>query len=395
MAAKLGLQGMLLYVVAAEGAVINTVPTYDYFLYAFIALGLILFGGLMSGLNVGMLSIDELELEQRIATGSEVERRQAIKILSVVEKHHWLLVSILLGNAAAAETLPIILGFIFNNITSVVLSVTFILFCGEIIPQAIMTGPNQIKIAGRFVPFVNVLMYVMAPLSLPLSLLLDKILGKVPRNYFTTQDLKHKINQHRSISDTSLDQSTSLNKEMLKMVTGAIELKEILVKDVMTPLDQVFAVSDAETLGSDLLRKLRKKGHSRVPVYRGDQKDQLFGYMLIEQFIGAKLPRRTSILESDAVIMRAVATTPNTDILTLMHAFKNAKSQIAFVTNPNFFHSPGEQAKIVPTIGIITLENVFEVVIQAEIKDEKDREGSVAYRGVSTIHSMEVMQSSG
>jgi CBS domain containing-hemolysin-like protein len=386
MSAKLGLLGLLLTVVAAEGAVINKVPTYDYILYAFIALGLILFGGLMSGLNVGMLSIDELELEQRIATGSEEERKQAVKILSVVDKHHWLLVSILLGNAAASETLPIIFGFIFNEIISVVLSVSFVLFCGEIIPQAIMTGPDQIKIAGRLVPFVKVLMYVMAPLSLPLSFLLDKILGKVPGKHFTTQDLKQRINQHRSSSAASLDHTTFLNKEQLKMVTGAIELKEKLVKDVMTPLDQVFAVSDAETLDSDLLRKLRKKGHSRVPVYRGDQKDQLFGYMLIEQFIGAKLPRRTSILESDAVIIRAVATTPDTDMLTLMHAFRNAKSQIAFVADPNFFHSPGELTKIVPTIGIITLENVFEVVIQAEIKDEKDREGSIAYRGVSTIN---------
>ena len=63
----------------------------------------------MSGLTVGLLSIDEVELELAKAMGSDKEKKRAEKILNTLSNHHWLLVTLLVCNAAALETLPLFL----------------------------------------------------------------------------------------------------------------------------------------------------------------------------------------------------------------------------------------------------------------------------------------------
>jgi metal transporter CNNM len=102
-----------------------------------------------------MMSLDQVTLKLKAQEGSPQERRMAARLLPVVSQHHWLLVSILLGNAVASETLPYVLSLMFSEVTSVVISVTFILFCSEIIPQALLTGPNQLKIASRMIILVK------------------------------------------------------------------------------------------------------------------------------------------------------------------------------------------------------------------------------------------------
>jgi metal transporter CNNM len=72
------------------------------------------FAGLMSGLTVGYLSIDDLVMELKATTGSDEEKEYAKKVLPVLEKRHWLLVTLLVSNAFAMETLPLCLGKIIN-----------------------------------------------------------------------------------------------------------------------------------------------------------------------------------------------------------------------------------------------------------------------------------------
>lgn len=63
------------------------------------AIALTLGAGVMSGLTVGYLSIDSLELEMKLQNGTDQERRQALAVLPVLEDHHYLLVTLLLANA--------------------------------------------------------------------------------------------------------------------------------------------------------------------------------------------------------------------------------------------------------------------------------------------------------
>lgn len=109
--------------------------------------------GLMSGLTVGLASIDRLSLEIEAKGNPEVKKR-ADRIFKVIDKYHWMLVTLLLINAGCMEALPLALDKLLPGWAAIVCSVTGVLFFGEIIPQAMCTGPSQIKIATFMCPIV-------------------------------------------------------------------------------------------------------------------------------------------------------------------------------------------------------------------------------------------------
>ena len=132
----------------------------------------------MSGLTVGYLSIDDLVLELRFNNGTDEEKEHASKLLPILAKRHWLLVTLLLMNAFCMEALPLFLHKFVPEFVPILISVILVLLFGEIIPQAICTGPDQVKIASKFAPLTKVLMWMTYPITYPIAKLLDSLLGE-------------------------------------------------------------------------------------------------------------------------------------------------------------------------------------------------------------------------
>lgn len=86
---------------------------------------------MMSGLTIGLMSLDEISLEVIKNGGDPKERKYAEKIIPVIKRHHLLLVTLLLANAAAMEALPIFLDRISSPVAAILISVTMVLFFGE------------------------------------------------------------------------------------------------------------------------------------------------------------------------------------------------------------------------------------------------------------------------
>jgi metal transporter CNNM len=131
-----------------------------------------------AGLTLGMLGIDPLFLliKQRASTTSLSEKQIASQLYAIVQHKHLLLVTLLLCNAMANEALPLFLEQLVSPMLAVILSVTFVLFFGEIIPSAIFTGPRQLLIAHSCIPFVQCMMCLFYPIAKPIALLLDHVL---------------------------------------------------------------------------------------------------------------------------------------------------------------------------------------------------------------------------
>ena len=87
--------------------------------------------GLMSGLTMGLLSLDMMSLKVMKDGGTDSEKKHARRIIPIVKRHHLLLVTLLLGNAAAVEAMPIFLDRISDPITAILVSVTAVLIFGE------------------------------------------------------------------------------------------------------------------------------------------------------------------------------------------------------------------------------------------------------------------------
>lgn len=80
---------------------------------------------------MGLLSLDMMTLKVLKDGGTSLEKKHASKILPIVSRHHLLLVTLLLGNAAAVEAMPIFLDRISDPVTAIVVSVTAVLIFGE------------------------------------------------------------------------------------------------------------------------------------------------------------------------------------------------------------------------------------------------------------------------
>ncbi|XP_024966358.1 DUF21 domain-containing protein At2g14520-like isoform X2 [Cynara cardunculus var. scolymus] len=111
----------------------------QFFLHIVIIVLLVLFAGLMSGLTLGLMSLSLVDLEVLAKSGTPKDRTYAEKILPVVKKQHLLLCTLLICNAAAMEALPIFLDRLVTAWGAILISVTLILLFGEIIPQSVCT----------------------------------------------------------------------------------------------------------------------------------------------------------------------------------------------------------------------------------------------------------------
>jgi metal transporter CNNM len=116
--------------------------TSEIYTYIGISVLLTIVAGFMSGLTIGLASIDALDLELMKMTGTEKEKISAINISRVVKRHHWMLCTLLLCNAGCMEALPLFLDKLLPAAAAIIVSVTCVLFFGEIIPQALATGPK-------------------------------------------------------------------------------------------------------------------------------------------------------------------------------------------------------------------------------------------------------------
>ena len=89
------------------------------------------FEGVFSGLTLGLLSLDTTTLQVMLRAGDPSEQKNARKIMPLIKRHHLLLVTLLLANAAAVESMPLFMNKISNEIVAIVVSVTAVLLFGE------------------------------------------------------------------------------------------------------------------------------------------------------------------------------------------------------------------------------------------------------------------------
>lgn len=149
--------------------------------------------GLAAGLTMGLLSLDITKLEIKAMIGNDIEKKSALIIIPIVKQHHMLLVTLLLFNSLANEALPVFLGSLVPNYLAILISVTLILFFGEILPSAFFTGPGQLAMAAKMAPLVSSLMIIFWPIAYPISKALDKVFGDEESSSYMSRDELHAL----------------------------------------------------------------------------------------------------------------------------------------------------------------------------------------------------------
>ncbi|XP_061347862.1 DUF21 domain-containing protein At4g14240-like [Gastrolobium bilobum] len=365
-----------------------------WFVYAGISAFLVIFAGIMSGLTLGLMSLGLVDLEILQRSGSPKEKKQAAVILPVVQKQHQLLVTLLLCNAACMEALPIYLDKMFNQFLAIILSVTFVLFFGEVIPQAICSRYG-LAVCANFVWLVRVLMIICYPIAYPFGKVLDWLLGH-NEALFRRAQLKALV----SIHGKEAGKGGELTHDETTIISGALDLTEKIAEVAMTPIESTFSLDVNSKLDWEAMEKILARGHSRVPVYSGNAKN-IIGLLLIKSLLTIRPESETPVgAVSIRKIPRVLSDMPLYDILnefqkggSHMAAVVKAKGKGKGKMTPQTIDGEkheentrvgGDSQLTTPllqkneniedgeVIGIITLEDVFEELLQEEIVDETD-----------------------
>jgi len=162
---------------------------------AFAVVALVAIAGTMSGLTLGLLSLDRLDLEVMLRTGTPKEQVLARRLLPIVAHPHWVLCTLVILNTLAGMALPLCLDRLVNVAVALVLSTTAIVIFGEILPQAVCSRYGM-SIGGHSAPVVRLFMWVTSPLSWPMGKALDWILGS-ENSLMGRRQLRALVDLHR------------------------------------------------------------------------------------------------------------------------------------------------------------------------------------------------------
>ena len=384
-----------------------------YWFFMFMVAFLTLFAGMMSGLTVGYLSVDQLTMELRQTTGTQMEKEYSKVILPVLSNRHWLLCTLLLMNSFAMEALPVFLDRVFSRFAAVVISVTLLLIFGEVIPQALCTGPRQIQIAAMAAPMTRFLMIVSWPITFWLGKALDIILGEQGKTRYQNQDLKALVEMHtydalKKISEEEEknpfipkddipkpSNTMGLSPEEANLMISALEIREKKVVEIMISFDKVYALKHEEPINRKKVLEILEKGFSRIPVFRNDDKTDLIGLLRIKQLISIDFNQNRSLKDLGIRLKLPLVISPKMTLIELLREFRKGKSHMAFITeqvellqaklglNRNNsvqfnlrYNETFADVKKIKVLGIVTLEDVIEEIFNLEIMDEEDYEKS-------------------
>jgi len=309
-----------------------------FFILASVAL--VLLAGLMSGLTLGLMSLDVVDLQVILRSGSEREKRYARKIapvreererrempiarirlfstpallpllphppppppslqfqfqptppfLQVVKHPHFLLVTLVFCNAFATETLPIFLDRLTSPLAAVALSMSVVLLFGEVIPQAVCSRYG-LAVGAQAAWLVKILMVVSYPVAAPLAYILDRTLGggdhagaggssNPPSALFRRAQLKALVDVHAE--DEGL--GGNLTVDEVAVIRGALDLSAKTASCCLTPIERVFALPTDARLDGATLRAIVASGHSRVPVHSPGDKEAIVGVILVKELL--------------------------------------------------------------------------------------------------------------
>lgn len=356
--------------------------------------------GIFSGLNLGLMSLTVEDLNIVINSSSDAQQiRDAKRILPLRKRGNMLLCTLLIGNTVVNVMLSVLTDPIWvwifgsglvGSILSLALPSALIVVCGEIVPQSVCSR-YALRIGAKTLPLTYCFVVVTFVFAFPISLLLDLLLGEEISGVYTRQGLIELIKLN--VNSAAHAKESGLTTDDARLLGGALTFKDRSVGEVMTPLRSLFSVSMETVLDQETFLKILAKGHTRVPVYEG-RKDNIVEMLLVKNLLGIgferKLPLRY-VLESFQKskekgggyrVLRVSRTTKLNVALDLCkrnHVHMLVVTEDAEVSlGPGADAAAGRRRTVSPAmgtgaaIGVATVEDFLEEILQEEIVDETD-----------------------
>ncbi|CAK9296468.1 unnamed protein product [Gordionus sp. m RMFG-2023] len=199
---------------------------------------------------------------------------------------------------------------------------------------------------------------------------------KPPKNNRSSNKNKPNSKSTRFKSEGDL---AALRKDEADIIAGALAMNSKKVGEIMTPLERVFAIPYSSILDFETLASIVASGYTRIPVYNEPDKSNILGLLNFKDlaFVDPddRIPLSTVLKFYKHFVTYVYEDTLLTSIL---DEFKKGKSHMAFVRRVIIEEDKDPWYRIV---GLVTLEDVIEEIIQSEIWDETDNLDKIDNKG--------------
>lgn len=311
---------------------------------------LIALSALFSGLTLGLLSLDAHSLYRRGKHGDA----DAALIYPLRKHGNLLLTTLILGNVTVNTTLSIFLGSIAPGLIAGVMATTLIVLFGEILPQAVISR-NALWYGARTIWFTRFVVILFYPIAYPIAKALDHFLGSEIPTVYSRNELMEIISEHGESEHSELDADEE------RIVHGALKFSHLHVREVMTEAEKVVSFDENQRLNHDFFTKVQEFGYSRLPIY-GGEKANIVGILYVKDLItedeNIMIKQTEEAFDRNFIVVR-----PGELLDAVLARMLKRRQHLAIVRSRN------DQF-----LGVISLEDIIEEIIQQEIVDEDDED---------------------
>ncbi len=305
---------------------------------------------MFSGLTLGYFSLNLNTLERRAKHGN----REALAIYPIRKRGNLLLTTLLLGNVGVNTALSVFMGSLLSGVVASVSATTLIFLFGEIIPQAAFSR-HALWVGSRFAPITRVLMFLMYPITFPIAFTLDKLLGQEMPSLYSKTDLMQIVTELEESEHSDLDADEE------RIVHGALQFSHTSVRDIMTPAERVKTFERNQRINQKFIESISDTDYSRYPIYSGNV-DNIVGILYSKDLLSEE--ENTALHETeDAFDENFLKVRPEEKLDVVLGRMLKQKRHMGIVLSKNK-----------QFLGVVTLEDIIEEIIQSEIEDEGDAE---------------------
>jgi CBS domain containing-hemolysin-like protein len=230
--------------------------------------------------------------------------------------------------------------------------VIVIIVCNRLLPYVLFTRTRGAWLV-RFIPLLRILIYLMMPITVVLSFALSVAALAKPHE---PEEPEHPSEAVDALIEAGEEEGI-LEAGDRQLIQSVVEFGDKIVRDVMTPRPDIFAVS-ADTSIEHFTAMLNENPHSRVPIYVSNI-DNIQGMVLTQDLIQiADSEAGTTMVRK---LIRPVMFVPETKKTSqLLREMQKENNHLAIVID--------EYGSVA---GVVTMEDLVEEIV-GEIRDENE-----------------------
>lgn len=247
---------------------------------------------------------------------------------------------------------------VFTLVLSMGIATLLSMLLGELIPKNLSIA-EPYQVARRLAPYQLMFTKVMGPVVRIANGSANWILNRFGMEAKEELSGARSPEELSSMVRRSADLGT-LESDTARFVNKTLSFAELTAADVMTPRRKVAMLEDTAPT-SEVIKLARRTGHSRFPLYRGDQ-DNVVGVVHVKKAVSVPADVRESL--QAGTLMEDVLQVPETVHLdSLLLQLREGALQLAIVLD-----------EYGGTAGMTTLEDLVEEIV-GEVSDEHDLAG--------------------